>query len=151
MSDAPKITVARPNLPTNSEPGMDAESFEATKRLVQNLSVKLDELKAKQKEFRERLKNLQVNDALLSEYEEQAKAAASEFTKRKKELMASVEAQEVQAKLKETNEELKDIQDSLTNHLLNYFQVTRTQSFETPTGQEREFRLNAKLLPVKEF
>ena len=129
---------------------LDAESFTATKKLIQNLSVKIDELKVKQKEYKERMKNLQVNDALLGEYEEKAKEAASEFKKRKKDLMESVEAKEVRAKLKELSEELGDLGDSLTNHLLNYYQVTRTQSFETHSGSEREFKLNAKLMPSKD-
>ncbi len=131
-------------------PILDAESFEATKRLIQNISTKLDELKGKQKDLRGRLKNILDNDVALSEYEQQAKDAASEFTKRKKDLMESVEAKEIRAKSKEVAEEIGDMQDSLTHHLISYYQVTGVQSFETASGEEREFKFNAKLMPAKE-
>ena len=78
---------------------------------------------------------------------ETAKEAAEAFKKRKQELKDSVEAKEATAKAKEVREEIKDIEESLTNHLLNYYQITGTKSFPTPDGEEREFRLNARILP----
>ena len=123
------------------------QSYEAVKGVIQNLSIKLDELKDKKKEYQQRIKNLLDNDAQLSAYEETAKEAAEAFKKRKQELRDSVEGKEAAAKVKEVGEEIKDIEESLTNHLLNYFQITGTKSFPTPDGEEREFRLKARLLP----
>lgn len=124
-------------------------SYEALKSIIQNLSVKLDELREKQKEYRQISKNILDNDSQLSAYEEQAKEAQLQFKKRKKELMESVEAKEAAAKAKEVGEEMRDIQDSLTNHLLNYYQITGVRSFDTPSGDEREFVFNARLKPPK--
>lgn len=127
----------------------DMGGYEAVKGLIQRMSVQLDELKEKQKDLRERLKNIQDNDAQLGELEIQAKEAATAFKKRKKDLMDSLEAREVKAKLTEANEEAKEIKESLTHHLLNYYQITGTQSFETPAGGEREFSFAAKIKPAK--
>ena len=133
-----------------STSGVDEESFLATQRLIQTLSVKIDELKRTQKELRQRLKNIMENDVALNELEEQAKNAAEGFKKRKKELMDSVEAKDVKMKIKEATTEINEMEESLTGHLLTYYQVTGVQSFETPSGGEREFKINAKLMPRKE-
>lgn len=127
----------------------DNQTYVAVKGLIQRLSVQLDELKVKQKDYKERLKNIIENDTELSTYEEQAEQATQQFKKRKQEIMERPESREAQAKLKEIAEEMRDIQESLTNNLLVYFQITGTSSFETPDGNEREFKLNARLLPQK--
>ena len=127
----------------------DEETYKAVVGLVQRLSMQLDELKTKQKEYRERVQNIMDNDSQLSAYEEQAKNAADSFKRRKKELLESAEAKEAQGKIREVREEMKDIQESLTNNLLSYFQMTGVQTFDTPDGQEREFKLNARLMPSK--
>jgi len=136
--------------PAVSQGGMDQETFIAVKGLIQRLSLDLDELNTKQKDLRQSLTNIADNDLALAEMEEQAKDAQLAYKKRKKDLMESTEAKEIRGKLKELNEEKRDLQDSLTSHLLNYFQMTGTQSFETPSGGEREFKLNARLLPPKQ-
>jgi len=136
--------------PGASQGVMDQETFIAVKGLIQRLSMNLDELNTKQKDLRQSLTNIADNDLALAEMEEQAKDAQLAYKKRKKDLMESTEAKEIRGKLKELNEEKRDLQDSLTNHLLNYFQMTGTQSFETPSGGEREFKLNARLLPPKQ-
>lgn len=127
----------------------DQSTYVALKSLIQRLSVQLDEVKVKQKEYRQRLKNIMDNDSQLAEFEEQAKEANQAFRKRKKELEESAEGKEIKAKIKELREETRDLQESLTNSLLSYFQITGAKSFDTPSGEEREFKLNAKLLPPK--
>lgn len=132
-----------------NQPGFDKETFVAIKGLVQRLAQQLDEVIAKQKEYKERLKNLMDNDSQLQAYVDESAKATKAVTQRKVELNQSLEGKEIRAKIKELGEEIKDLKDSLTNNLLNYFQITGTQSFETDDGQEREFKLDAKLLPQK--
>lgn len=127
----------------------DVQDYQAVKGIIQRLAVQLDELKERQKDYKQRIKNLLENDLELSQLEEQAKNASDGMKKRKQQLMNSLEAKEAKAKAKEIAEEMADIQDSLTNHLLNYFQITGTQSFDTISGGEREFKLTAKLMPPK--
>lgn len=134
---------------TTTNNDFDAESFSALKGLIQRLSVQLDEVKEKQKELKQRLKNIFDNDSQLNDFEEQAKNAAQAFKKRKQELSDSPEGKEVRGKIKEFGEEIRDIEESLTNSLLSYYQMTGIQSFDTETGEEREFKLKARLLPAK--
>ncbi len=151
QDDVKKINMTDEELVEENENSgdFDQQTFEAVKGLVLNLSVKLDEAKEKQKEYRERLKNMMDNDESLAEFEQQAKNAADAFRKRKKELNESTEGKEIKAKIREFSEEIKDLEESLTNNLLSYYQMTGVQSFELPTGEEREFKLKARLLPTK--
>ena len=135
-----------PNAPAT---GFDQESFTAVKGLIQRLSVQLDEVKNKKKEYQQRLKNIFDNDSQLSEFEEQAKESTLAFKKRKKELEDSLEGKEIKGKIKEHGEEIRDLEESLTNSLISYFQITGIQSFDTPSGEEREFKLKARLMPSK--
>lgn len=72
-----------------------------------------------------------------------------EVTKRKKELKESPEAQSIRAKMKEYKEDLRDIEESLSNQLVNLFQITGVKEFETVTGEVREFVIKAKVKAKK--
>ena len=135
---------------TTPSSDFDEQTFITVKNLIYQLSVQLDEVKAKRKEFQARIKNMLDNDTQLAEFEEQAKQANQAFKKRKSELEESAEGVEVKAKIKELSEEIRDLDESLTNSLVSYFQITGTKSFDTPSGEEREFKLNARLLPAKD-
>lgn len=128
----------------------DEQTFNSVKNLIYQISVQLDEVKGKKKEFQQRLKNIMDNDSQLAEFEEQAKEASLSFKKRKKELEESVEGKEVKSKIKEISEEIRDLEESLNNSLISYFQITGSKSVDTPSGEEREFKLNARLLPNKD-
>lgn len=130
--------------------GFDEQTFVTVKNLIYQLSIQIDEVKNKRKELQQRLKNIQDNDSQLAEFEEQAKQANLAFKKRKTELEESAEGVEIKSKIKEFSEEIRDLDESLTNSLVSYFQITGTKSFDTPSGEEREFKLNAKLLPLKD-
>ena len=138
-----------PGIPGLTNPSIDPESFEATKGLIQNLSLSLDELTIQQRELKERLDNILINDAQLSQLEANQKEAATAYKKRRKDLLESVEAREVKTKMSEVKDEVREIKESLTHHLLNYYQVTGVQSFETPSGDEREFSFSAKIKKAK--
>ena len=127
----------------------DQETFNAVSNLVHRLSIELDELKTKKKEFKEQLDAIQLNDDKYNELEENAKKASEAFKARKKELQNRPDTQAVQAKIKETSEEMRDIEESLSNNLLSYYQMTGARVFDTPTGDEREFTLKARLKPAK--
>jgi chromosome segregation ATPase len=135
--------------PTPAASTFDQQGYQAVQALIERLCSQLDEVKEKQKETRQSLTNVFANDQQLSEFENQAKNASKAFKQRKTELQQTPEAKQLSAKLKEMSEEVKDIEDSLTNHLISYFQMTGTKSFSTLTGEEREFKVLAKLLPKK--
>lgn len=135
------------NQPTT--PDIDPETLQATESLIQRLSNQLDELKTKQKELREMLKGIFDNDEELTKALEVSKEAATALKDRQSHLNTTTEVKELKAKITDVREDTKMVQDSLNLHLVNYFQLTGTQSFPTVDGNEREFTLKAQLKPVK--
>jgi hypothetical protein len=59
--------------------------------------------------------------------------------------MNSEESRNISIKIKELKEESTDTQDSLSNQLLNLFQMTGVKEFETESGEVREFMIMAKV------
>ena len=132
-----------------SGPTFDAESMDATQSLIQRLADQLDQLKAKQKELSEMLKNIFVNDETFNQNQLQAKEAAKAFKDRAAQLNETTEVKDLKMKLADLKEDLKMVEESLDIHCLNYYQMTNTFSFPTPAGSEREFVLKAHLKPKK--
>jgi hypothetical protein len=127
----------------------DQTAFESLKNLVSRKAFQVDELQKKVKELNESLKNIFINDSVLSEAEETLKQTKKTVTKRKADLNSSPEAQSIKSALIEAREELKDIEDSLSTQLLNLYQMTGVQEFETNTGEVREFVIKAKVKAKK--
>ena len=127
----------------------DAESMNATEGLIQRLATQLDELKAKQKELGEMLKNVFENDETLSTTQKEAKNATKAFKDRQGQLNETPEVKELKMKLVDLKEDLKMIEESLDIHCLNYYQMTNSMTFPTADGAEREFVLKARLKPKK--
>lgn len=137
------------DLQVPNQTGFDPEAFEATKALVMRKTTQADEIKGKIREINESLKNILTNDNALSESEEKLKETRVAVQKRRKELNTSPEAQSIRAKLTEFKEELRDIEDSLSTQLLNLYQMTGVQEFETPSGEVREFVVKARVKAKK--
>lgn len=127
------------------EPSFDAEAYQSVKNIVARKAVQADELKEKLKEYNESLKNVLVNDAELAEAEDKAKEAKVAVVKRKKSLNDSPEVKNLKLKQAEVKEELKDVEDSLSNQLLQLYQITGVKEFETAAGEVREFNIKAKI------
>ena len=49
----------------------------------------------------------------------------------------------------ELNEQKKEIEEALSNHLVNYYQLTNSKSIDTSDGDQREFVIRAKIKPAK--
>jgi hypothetical protein len=125
--------------------GFDAQEFNRIKNIVARKVNQADELKKKMREISESMKNVLINDSQLSEEEEKAKEVKLAVQKRKKDLNQSPEVKNLQLKMQEVKEELKDIEDSLSNQLLRMYQLTGVTEFETDGGEVREFAIKAKV------
>lgn len=125
------------------------ETVTATEALVQRLSFQLDELKHKQKELADMLKGVFDNDEEFTSAQTLAKDASAALKDRLQHLNSTPQVSELRAKLVETREDLKLVNDSLNVHLINYYTLTGSTSFPTPDGSERDFTLQAKLKPLK--
>lgn len=129
--------------------GMDVESLTAVQGLIERLSNQLDELLQKQKEFSSMIKSIIDNDEQLAKAVTAAEELTSEIKTRKQALQESPEIKELKVKVADVKEDIKMVQESLTTHLVNYFQMTGSTAVDLPSGDEREFVLKARMKPKK--
>jgi len=127
----------------------DQQQYDSVKGLVMRKTVQADELNNQISELSDSLKNILVNDAELSQSEDDAKKAKKAATSRKAVLMNSPEAVSIKIKLQEAKEDLKDIEDALSTQLLTLYQLTGVQEFETDEGEVREFVIKARMKAKK--
>jgi len=131
----------------------DAEEFgeelSSIRNLIQRYADQADKVKEQVKEVRDSLKNIFDNDTELQELEEQTKQMTTDVKSKRQRLKESPEAVQLQMKAKEMKEELGEIEDTLKNYLLRYYQMTGSTVIEDDSGDEREIRINAKLSSKK--
>lgn len=121
------------------------EELVSTQNIIHRYSIELDELNDKLKSVRESFKNLMDNDVELQEMEAKTKTATTDLRNKKQRVKESPEAVQLAMKTKEIQEEKKEIEETLRNHLLRYYQMTGSQVIEEPDGSEREISINARL------
>lgn len=153
MTDQTDIAVTNPSdqsvavvsTDVQTSPLVDAETLNATQNLIIRLSQQLEDLSKKQKDLKDMLKGIFDNDEALTKaqqiVDEQSKTAKA----RKTELSGSSQAIDIKMKIADLSEDLKMVQESLNTHLLNYYQLTGSQTVDFPDGEEREMIIRAKL------
>lgn len=136
-----------------AELAADAEQFgeelTSLRNLIQRYAEQADQVRAQTKEVRDSLKNMFDNDTELQELEDQAKQMTTNVKSKRQRIKESPEAVQLQMKVKEFKEELGEIEDTLKNYLLRYYQMTGSTVIEDDSGTEREIRINAKLSSKK--
>ncbi len=113
--------------------------------VIRRYSDQQEKLNSEIKERRESLRNLFENNEELQKLEEAQKTVSTDVKQKKQRIKESPEAVQLQMKLKELQEEMGEVQQSLSNHLLRYFQMTGSQVIEEEDGNEREFSVKARL------
>ena len=51
----------------------------------------------------------------------------------------------LRVQLKEMQDQKKEVEETLSNHLINYFQITQSTSFDTSDGDQWDFSVKAKV------
>lgn len=125
------------------------DTLMATQAIINRQSSRLDALKEDVKKLNDSLKSILDNDAELSQTEEEVKALTRKQKERKTKLQESAESMQLKYKVKETKEQIKELEESLNNHLINYFQMTGTKVFDTDSGEQREFKITARVMGKK--
>lgn len=143
--------IAAPNAPliaieiNNESDDTTGASLTALQGIIERQSKRLDDLREETRLLSEQLKAILDNDLELTEAQEQAKQATRKQKERKAALANNAESTQLRYKLKEAKENIKDIEESLNNHLLNFFSMTGVKEFDTTDGGKREFDVRAKL------
>jgi DNA repair exonuclease SbcCD ATPase subunit len=122
-----------------------AETLHSLQNIIERNVSELDRLKEQMKSFRDSLKNIMINDETLSDAEDQAAAMTQKVKERKSQLQASPEVNQLKANISEINERKKEIEEALNTHLLNLYQFTGAKTFDTSTGETREFEIRASV------
>jgi len=114
--------------------------------LIKNYLSRLQELRDQLRESREQLEDMLINDLTYHEQTEKAKEAGKSKNQTKSQLLKQPLALELAEKLKSSREEVKDIQQSLSDYLLQYQRLTGANEFEDKDGNVREIKYTVKLV-----
>lgn len=107
---------------------------------------KLDEVNAELKNHNDSLKSIYENDAQFSEAEQKVMEAKKVLAEHKSRIKNKPEAIQLHYKIKEVKEKKKDLQMSLSNHLISWFDLTKSKLIEKPDGTQLELRTTVTLV-----
>ena len=122
-----------------------AESLQHLQSIIERNAEELNKIKEELKQKRESLKNVFDNDAQLAEAQEQAATVKQQLNERKTQLVNSPQVTQIKNHIKEINEQKKEIEETLSNHLVNYYGLTNSTRFDTSDGDQWEFKIKAKV------
>ncbi len=154
---ARKALEAADELSLPSDTGVDAE-VAASDQLAETLThlqnviernvSELKRLKDEIKLKRESLKSVLENDTELAEAQVQAEAVTQQVKERRAKLQSDPQSASLKAQIAETNQEKKEVEEALNNHLLNYYSLTNSMSIDTSDGDQLEFKVRASIKAV---
>ncbi len=143
--DIYESTVSPTNSAASINPGALADTLQSLQNVIERNADELDRIKEEMHVQRDALKSVFENDAQLSEATQEAVAVTQKVKERKTQIQSSPEITQYKTKIGELNEQKKEIEEALNNHLLNLFQITGTKTFDTMSGRQREFSVRASL------
>ncbi len=122
-----------------------AETLQHLQAVIERNANELNNLNQKLKEKRSMFKNVFESDATLAKLEEEYTKILDKLKESKARIQASPEATALKTQIAELNEQKKEIEETLSSHLLNYYQLTGSTSFDTSDGDQWEFVVKAKV------
>lgn len=126
-----------------------AETLANLQALIERHAHNLIDVESKLKEKRQMLKNVFDNDEKLSEVENTVAEASKALKERKTQITNDGQVVSLKLQIAEVNQEKKEIEEALSNHLVNYHQLTGSTSFDTADGDQWDFSIRAKVKPKK--
>lgn len=113
--------------------------------IIERNAQQLERIKKEIKERRESLKSVFENDTELNEAETQATQIVNQVKERKAKLKADPQVTSLNVQIGELKQQASELEDTLSNHLVNYYQLTNSKSFDTSEGDQWEFEVRAKV------
>lgn len=126
-----------------------AKTLHSLENVVESKAKKLMHLKDKMKKKRQMIKNVFENDQEFQEVAEQKTEVYQQWKQRKNTLNETVQVRQLKDDLRELKNDRKGLEESLSNHLINYHQLTNSTSFDTSDGDQWEFKIKAKVKSKK--
>ena len=122
-----------------------ATTLHSLESVIESKANALMNLKNKMKQKREMINNVLENDSQLQEVSEQKAQVAQQVKELRNNLNESVQMRQLRDDLREFKDEQTDLEESLSNHLVNYHQLTNSTSFDTSDGDQWEFQIRARV------
>lgn len=126
-----------------------ATTLYSLQHLIERRANELVILEKNIKELREQMRNVFENDAQLSEAQAQLSAYSEAVKQRKGQMQTGPEVVRLKVQASELAQQKKEMEETLSNHLINYHQLTNSTSFDTSDGDQWEFQIRAKIKPRK--
>jgi hypothetical protein len=122
-----------------------AETLTALQNLIERNANELERVKSHLKEKREGYKSVFENDASLQGAIDEADVLKQQVLERRSIINNSPQATSLKTQISDLNQEKKEIEEALSNHLINYYSLTNSKSFDTSSGDQWEFDIRAKV------
>lgn len=126
-----------------------ASTLSSLQNVIEKNAQQLEKIQEELKHKRESMKNVFENDTLLAEAQEQQALYSNQLKERKAKLQADPQVTSLKIQVGELNEQKKEVEEALSNHLVNYYQLTNSKSFDTSDGDQWDFVVRAKVKPRK--
>ncbi len=143
--EALKVSESGASLDDVGESDDLAESLINLQSVIERNALESERIAQDLKLKRESLKSVYENDARLSEAEEVSQQKSLQVKEEKARLLASPQTVAIRNSIAELSAQKKELEETLSNHLLNYFQLTNSKSFDTSDGDQWEFSVAAKV------
>lgn len=127
-----------------------AETLASLQNLIERYANELRRVSEELKQKRESLKNVFENDNQLGEAEAKVEVVSEEVKIRKGQLQTDPQVTSLKVQIGELNDQKKEMEETLSNHLVNYHGITNSTSFDTSDGDQWDFNIRAKIKPRKQ-
>ncbi|HPS40691.1 MAG TPA: hypothetical protein PLQ50_01640 [Candidatus Woesebacteria bacterium] len=126
-----------------------AETLTSLQNLIEKHARELIRIEAELKEKRQSLKSVFDNDVQLVEARDEVDRHAQVLKERKMQLQNDPQSTSLKIDIAELNQQKKELEETLSNHLVNYHSLTNSMSFDTSDGDQWDFSIKAKIKPKK--
>ncbi len=122
-----------------------SETIFSLQNLIAKNATRLRELKAKKKMLSEQEKSLLENNQEFQEAESVASEHIQAVKEAKLKVKQSLEAQKLKTQKVELSEEEKEIQETLSNHLVSYYSLTNSNIVDIDNGEQIQMTIKATI------
>jgi chromosome segregation ATPase len=122
-----------------------AQSLNYLQNVIERNATEMERLEKEMKEKRESLQSVMENDTELSTAEALAEEATTKLKERRAQMQNNPQVSTLKVQIKELSEQKKEVEETLSNHLINYFQITQSTSFDTSDGDQWDFSVKARV------
>lgn len=122
-----------------------AETLTSLQNLIERNAAELKNLSIKIRDKKESLRDIFTNDQQLEEAQQQVTSFSEKLKERKSQLQANPQVTALKVEVSELSQQRKEIEESLSNYLLNYYSLTQSTSIDTSDGDQWDFQIKAKL------